>query len=593
MKDDHAKKNGSMAACDPALGIGGRRTALKYGLGVLAGIWFAPAKAEAPYTPIIIDHPIPQAQARFGSAVAGAGDVNGDGIPDILVGARGLVFVFSGVDGSLLLTIGNPVPGPYNGIGGAVAGVGDVNGDGKSDLLLGEMDNGKGQAYVFNGADGTLLYSLSPPVPQFSTAFGVTVAGVGDVNGDGKPDLLVGSLGWYDWNEWTGGAYVFSGADGSLLYTLHSPTPLDSVFFGEYVAGVGDVDGDGVPDLLVGEEDTYDDRWRPVSVFSGVDGRLLYTVANPTLQKAGNFGQSLAALGDVDGDGRSDLLIGARGQYIGGNQEQGQAFVFSGADGRLLYSLDAPTPEPRLFFGGAASGLGDASGDGIPDLLIGTDGGPGQVFMFSGADGTLLHTFDSTEPGVVGGSRVAGIGDVNGDGQPDFVAAWPHQDVDGNEHQGRVVLFVSATTTPPTPTCFGVPATIIGTPGNNTLRGTPGNDVIVGLAGDDIIDGLGGDDLICGGEGNDRLRGSEGNDKISGGPGNDAIWGGAGHDLLEGDAGDDRINGGKGNDIVRGGDGDDVLVVAGSGVDTVDGGPHVRRDHCAASREDTVQNCNP
>jgi Ca2+-binding RTX toxin-like protein len=247
----------------------------------------------------------------------------------------------------------------------------------------------------------------------------------------------------------------------------------------------------------------------------------------------------VAGAGDVNGDSKSDLLVGAPRQTVGGNAHQGQAFIFSGADGILLHTLDHPTPKDDAHFGQVLASAGDVNGDGKTDLLIG---------------------------------------------------AW-NQSVDGNPGQGQAVLFVSR---PTTPVCFGMPATIVGTAGNDVLRGTPGNDVIVGLAGHDVIDGRGGDDLICGGDGNDTLRGGTGNDKLSGGEDNDILWGGAGDDLLEGGPGRDRASGGSGNDILRGGEGDDMLnVVDGAGGnDIADGGSHVNGDRCAADNRDTVQNCN-
>lgn len=130
-------------------------------------------------------------------------------------------------------------------------------------------------------------------------------------------------------------------------------------------------------------------------------------------------------------------------------------------------------------------------------------------------------------------------------------------------------------------TCFGVPATIVGTERNNTLVGTAGDDVIVGLGGNDSIDGRGGNDLICGGPGNDNIRGGDGNDRIDGGDGkdiikgqkgDDQIFGGPGADTLEGWEGRDRLDGGEGNDAIKGQQGDDSLD-GGPGIDTLDGGP--------------------
>jgi Ca2+-binding RTX toxin-like protein len=134
---------------------------------------------------------------------------------------------------------------------------------------------------------------------------------------------------------------------------------------------------------------------------------------------------------------------------------------------------------------------------------------------------------------------------------------------------GGIDIFFESFLTAPTFTCFGVPATIIGTTGKDTLVGTPGDDVIVGLGGNDAIDGKGGDDLLCGDEGddtirgglgNDRIDGGLGNDSINGGPGNDTIFGGAGRDTIAGAGGDDHIDGGPDRDSINGGPGTDVCV---------------------------------
>ncbi|MDV3243230.1 MAG: integrin alpha, partial [Methylocaldum sp.] len=180
---------------------------LKRGLGVLVGFWLASANAESPYVPLIFDNPTPQNDAYFGDAVAGAGDVNRDGIPDLLVGAS-----WQNADGNYA----------------------------------------QGRAFVFSGADGSLLHILNNPTPQAVAYFGRAMARAGDVNRDGIPDLLVGAP-FQDVGSHAdqGQAYIFSGADGALVYTLDNPTPQDDAYFGDAVASAGDVNRDGIPDLLV------------------------------------------------------------------------------------------------------------------------------------------------------------------------------------------------------------------------------------------------------------------------------------------------------------------------------------------------------
>ncbi|MGH8575567.1 MAG: FG-GAP-like repeat-containing protein [Gammaproteobacteria bacterium] len=430
---------------------------LQRSVGLAAWLWLAPvAEAQPTYTPVPLDNPTPQADARFAEAVAGIGDVNGDGVTDLLVGApqqflagninQGRAFVFSGADRSLLLTLNHPAPQQGLALfGSAVAGIGDVNGDGRADLLVGAPSQtvggraDQGQAYVLSGADGRLLLTLNNPIAQAETAFGAAVAGAGDVNGDGLPDLLVGAPEQNVGGSFNRGqAFVFSGADGRVLLTLDL---LESFRrnsgFGSAVAAAGDVNGDGAPDLLVGQTFEVDGG---VLVFSGADGSVLRTLDRPPGVEGVSFGEAVAGIGDVNGDGVPDLAVGAPFTGVGGAFRQGRAFVFSGADASLLRTLDLPIPDSFAELGNALSAAGDVNGDGVPDLLVGA---PGQdrALVFGGADASVLLTLDTPSPDPGGfGEVVAGIGDVDRDGAPDFLVGAPRQ--------GRAFVFVS---TPPAP----------------------------------------------------------------------------------------------------------------------------------------------
>ncbi len=281
----------------------------------------------------------------FGHSVSGAGDVDGDGFSDLIVGAygeepgsspeeAGRAHVFSGADGSLLYTLVSPNEEQYGLFGWSVSGAGDVDGDGYADVIVGAhgKDPGSspqdaGRAYVFSGVDGSLLYTLVSPNEEGPGRFGVSVSGVGDVDGDGHGDVIVGA----DLEDpgsspsGAGRAYVFSGADGTVLHTLVSPHEEDLGFFGRCVSGVGDVNGDGHPDVIVGayQESPGSSPFAAgrAYVFSGADGSLLYTLASPNEQEFGYFGHFVSGAGDVDGDGRRDVIVRAFWENPGSSPE--------------------------------------------------------------------------------------------------------------------------------------------------------------------------------------------------------------------------------------------------------------------------------
>lgn len=381
----------------------------------------------------------------FGSEVNGAGDLNGDGFHDVLIGASfadggglfhaGSAYAYSGTDGSLLYQWNGEARA--NKFGNAAAAAGDVNADGFDDVVIGAFMAASGgmaeagKVYVYSGADGTLLRQWSGT--NDGDYFGKSVAGCGDINQDGFDDLLVGAHHALDSsnNRRKGAAYVFSGVDGSLLYQWYGDSVND--YFGFAVASAQNLDGDNIPDFIVGASHANPvglSNVGSVYAYSGASGSLLYQWNGAAPD--GYFGASLSSAGDLNGDGFSEVVVGANGTPQDGQEFAGAAFAFSGADGSLLYQWSGQ--ETDDYFGTDVAIVGDITGDGHDDVLVGAHGarlGPlhdvGCATLFSGADGAPIHQWFGEHGSLIGASgeylgySVAGAGDVNGDGRPDLL----------------------------------------------------------------------------------------------------------------------------------------------------------------------------
>ena len=459
-------------------------------LSVLVSLVALTAPADAQTLLRTLDTPNPGNSGDFGISLA-VGDVNGDGKADVVVGApgesvganpwQGHAYVFSGADGSLLFTLNTPDPQTGAYFGSSVA-VGDVNGDGKGDIVVGAPsanvsgNAAQGRAYVFSGADGSLLFTLNTPNPQANGQFGNSLA-IGDLNGDGKGEIAVGASNEnVGANGFQGRVYVFSGIDGSLLFTLNTPNPQASAYFGTSVA-IGDVNGDGNGEIAVGasyETVGANGSQGRVYVFSSAGDSVLFTLDTPNPQAAPHFGNSLA-IGDVNGDGKGDIAVGAYHEAVGANSFQGRAYVFSGADQSLLFTLNTPAPQSGAYFGNCVA-IGDVNGDdkgdiavGAPDETVGGTGTQGRAYVFSGADGSLLATLDTPDPranAYFGFSL--GIGDVNGDGRGE-AAVGEYQYYGSNQDQGRAYIFSFTASGTSTPTAT---ATSTNTPASPTATAT-------------------------------------------------------------------------------------------------------------------------
>jgi len=433
-------------------------------LSVLLLMDSAPS-ADAQTLLYTLDTPNQRAEATFGYSMA-MGDINGDGRDDIAVGApyeqvggnasQGRAYIFSGADGSLIFTLNTPNPQAGAFFGFSIA-VRDTNGDGKGDIIVGAPleDVGgnvdQGRVYVFSGVNASLLFTLDNQNPQMATKFGWSVA-AGNVSGDGKGDIAVGAPGGNAGGPADQGrVFVFSGMGGSLLFTLGRPGTPGYARFGHSVA-VGDVNDDGKGDIAVGApwEEVGGNTWQGRAyVFSGIDGSPLFTLDTPAPREETQFGHSVA-VGDVDGDGQGDIAIGTPTGEFG----PGQAYVFSGADRSLLFNLGVP---------GSSVVVDDVNSDSKGDIVVGADGdgGQGRAYVYSGGDGSLLFPLNTANPQwrAQFGFSVA-AGDVNGDGKGDMAVGAPYEDVGGRTNQGRVYVFLSSATGPaPTVTPTRTPIT--------------------------------------------------------------------------------------------------------------------------------------
>ncbi len=352
--------------------------------------------------------------------------------------------------------------------GDAVAGVGDVNGDGVNDYAIGAYlddnnGNGSGMVRVFSGSSGVMLYQWDGAAA--TDAFGYSLSYLGDVNGDGRADVLVGA------RQKQGGAStvpgyasVYSGATGAVLYTVSGLAANDQ--FGYDVTGGYDVDGDGVNDFAVGiyGEDTNGSNAGSVNVYSGATGTLLYSLYGDN--KLDHFGNALSLVGDLDGDGFADLVVGAVNDDNNGT-DSGMVRIFSGNTGTVLGQVDGLAAGDGL--GYSVSDFADTNGDGKPEFLAGAwrvDGAAGAdtgaVYLIDGASFAILQ---SPEGGLASdrlGFSCAGLGDVNGDGLPDYVGGGSEYGGPGASGNGVTVVYDPTGTPPPPPVRWpNLPSTFV------------------------------------------------------------------------------------------------------------------------------------
>jgi hypothetical protein len=410
------------------------------------------------------------AEAFFGHTVAMAGDVDGDGHADLLVGApwsdegleetrpryarwlrRGLrwlrlpvsggkagaAFVFpggkDGVSAAPRWTILGQADGEF--LGSSVAGLGDLNRDGFADIAVGVpgRDTGlrdEGAVFVYHGRRGPR--PAAPDLVLFGRtrdeSFGAAVAGAGDLDGDGHPDWAIGAPG-SNLGAPNGGAVFVryggpAGAARGAETTLAGRT-FDGLF-GSALAGVGDVNGDGHADLLVGAYEGVGDFRASGAAYLFYGGpRALGPAPDRSwkgLAAGDQFGSVLAALGDVDGDGFPDFAVAAP-KHGEADDERGAVYVFHGgpqgpqASPRTV--LRGPWPGAR--FGTSLAGAGDQDRDGYADLLVGA---ANAVFLFRGGprgvDPEPAFVLRGEHAGARLGQAVAGGQDLDGDGVPDL-----------------------------------------------------------------------------------------------------------------------------------------------------------------------------
>ena len=413
---------------------------------------------------------------EFGNSVIAIGDITGDGIPDLAVGAPfqdgdfvsqamgygfpqnvGKVYLVDGANYAILNILTDPdfdlvQPQHFGGqLGFSLAAVGDLDNDGVTEILagvhhhIGDPDHKEeincGKALVFSGKTGALLFTLEDPDEQEDGRFGAAVAGLGDINADGTPDMLVGAPGRGTGGEdeeglvTVGGAYVFSGQNGQLLRTITHPDfegAEEGAEFGFSVANGGDVDKDGVTDMLIGAPGEGH-----VFVLSGATGAIIYDIMSPINDARPSFGYALSGNKDLNGDGFPDFLIGAPLQ----NSLQGGAYIYNGSDGTLQRRLRPPVAQNYARFGAAVFVSDDINGDRRPDAVVSAPDQnvtnlthAGQVYVFDGRRGRLVQTLTSVIPqsGARYGTALHSA-DFDGDRKASVIVGTPDQSAKLND----------------------------------------------------------------------------------------------------------------------------------------------------------------
>ncbi len=393
---------------------------------------------------IAFDHPFVETDARiihewrgeaggdeFGWIARGLGDVDGDHVTDVVISAtqnpplgsaNGRLYVYSGKTGQLIWKQSGE-PGALLGLG--LESAGDINGDGVQDVAAGAP--GMNAVLVFSGRDGRRLLIL--PGDSTDGDLGMTAAGVGDVNGDGVPDIAGGSPRSH---ASVGRVYLFSGRDGARLATLDGEHPGDG--FGSTVGGANGR-------VIVGAQGGGEKRLGRVYLYDRLSATPAFIKdADETGIALGNM--FVSVVGDVNGDGVPDIYASDFANTAKG-QATGRVYIYSGKTGETLRTLTGESAGAG--FGIGAARAGDVDGDGAADLVVGSwqygaaAWSGGRVQVFSGKDGRTLQTITGRVPGETLGFDAVGVGDVNGDGRTDYLVTSAWSMVNGMR-SGRVFI---------------------------------------------------------------------------------------------------------------------------------------------------------
>ncbi|MBD2302787.1 S-layer family protein [Nostoc sp. FACHB-190] len=637
----------------------------------------------------------PNTSAFSGGTVSNAGDINGDGIDDLIIGTTsgGRSYVVfgsrSGFGANLDLSSLNGSNGfvinnfnVYAFSDGTVSGAGDINGDGIDDLIISARggygfydQSSAGESYVVFGSRSDFGASLNLSSLNGSNGFvingidanvnsSISVSNAGDINGDGIDDLIIGATAGSPNDQSSAGeSYVVFGSssgfgaslnlsslNGSNGFVINGIDEFDNS--GISVSSAGDINGDGIDDLIIGASSAdpnglygagesyvvFGSRNNFGASFnlSSLDGNNGFVING--INSNDYSGNSVSGAGDINGDGIDDLIIGASRATANGRYS-GQSYVVFG------FASSATTNEDTAL---------NILASNILRRYTDVDGDTLRISSFANPSNGILTFNDNGTPDNLSDDFFIYIPNANYNGTDSF--SYTVSDGNGGSVNGTFNLNVLAVNDAPVAvndsltTAFNTPVTIQaitllandtdidstslsitgvsgvtngtvalndnGTQGNSAddfivftptinfsgnasfnytvsdgnltsnatvaiaaspnntssdIIGTNRNDTLSGTSGNDTIFGGDGNDTLNGGNGNDTISGDNGNDTLNGGNGNDTIFGSDGNDTLTGDAGNDTLNGGNGNDTLNGGNGNDTLN-GGNGNDTLNGG---------------------
>jgi subtilisin family serine protease len=409
------------------------------------------------------------ASDQFGARVLRIDDVDADGVADLAIsstgwpsgaGARGEVTLVSGATRAVIRQMIDPLVDNAANLGSSLASPGDVNGDGKPDVAAGapfmRVGTGvqdQGRVVMLSGVDGALLWGYQQGSLPVNANLGTSLASIGDLNGDGVGEVLAGAtLDCSGGLDCAGSVAVLSGGSGTLIRLLLDPVGESGEKFGSSVAGLGDVNGDGLPDIAVGIPFKATQGFTgagAAQIFSGLTGAWLRTLEHPTADVDDNCGATVASIPDLNGDGKTDVAMACPGRVVGSHAGAGEIVVFSGATGSVLRIFSDPQPADGDRLGSSISTMASFDSDSVREFLVGsplrdTPAGAdsGQVLMFRGSDGGFITRLAPT-PASAGdrfGDSFAVMPPLDGDAREEVAAGAPLRAGAGGGAQGAAPI---------------------------------------------------------------------------------------------------------------------------------------------------------